>query len=195
MKFGQHLLDNQFQPWKNEYIQYNYLKQYLKSAQLSATGWTNNDEKYFTDLIDKEFYKVKQFIVFKINQIAEDMKPERANDLIKFVQINTTGFQKIIKKHDKWTDTCLDQQLADIVKQLDEFIVQLSLQQHWTTTRKYWVHPDNLTQVEAILLFNLPMKQDNEMTNTIYFDDSNKFSSYSDLLEQNDLAKVMRARW
>lgn len=194
MKFGQHLEENQFEPWKNEYIQYNELKHYLKTTQISSR-WNSNHEGRFSDRIEQEFQKIKKFTEFKMNQIAEDMKPERINDLIKFIQINTTGFQKIIKKHDKWTALSLHPQLVDIVKQLDEFIVQLSLQQQWTTTRKYWVHPDYLKEVEAVLLFNLPLKYDNTPTNTIYLDNSNTFHSYCDILQHKNLAKLIRARW
>jgi SPX domain protein involved in polyphosphate accumulation len=188
MKFGQYLQDNQFQPWKREYIQYNYLKQYLKKAQLSEVGWTGKDETYFTDYLNGEFIKIKQFILFKTNQIADDMKPERVTDLVGFIQINITGFQKIIKKHNKWTSTPLH--LTHIEQQLNDFIKQLSVQ----TTMQYWVHADNLTEVEALLLFHMPMQQDNEITNTIYFDDDT-FSSYSDMLKNKDQAKIMQARW
>ena len=104
------------------------------------------------------------------------------HDLAKFVQLNYTGFQKIIKKHDK---TYRDKQLKPLFAarlnakpffkdNYDAFIVKLSKvyddvrtrgspvkgdasaggsQQNFVRqTTKYWVHPDNITELKLIIL-------------------------------------------
>jgi len=104
------------------------------------------------------------------------------HDLAKFVQLNYTGFQKIIKKHDK---THPDKQLKPLFAarlnakpffkdNYDAFIVKLSKvyddvrtrgspakgdsaagggQQNFVRqTTKYWVHPDNITELKLIVL-------------------------------------------
>lgn len=104
------------------------------------------------------------------------------HDLARFVQLNYTGFQKIIKKHDKLYP---DQQLKPLFAarldakpffrdNYDAFIVRLSkaydqvrtrgrqvsgdsaaggTQQNFVRqTTKYWVHPDNITELKLIIL-------------------------------------------
>lgn len=103
------------------------------------------------------------------------------HDLAKFTQLNYTGFQKIIKKHDKQTQWILKPVFAARLKakpffqdNYDAFIVKLSRlydivrtrgnpikgdsaagggQQNFVRqTTKYWVHPDNITELKLIIL-------------------------------------------
>ena len=104
------------------------------------------------------------------------------HDLAKFVQLNYTGFQKIIKKHDKlYPDKQLKPLFAARLNakpffkdNYDAFIVRLSRlydtvrtrgspvkgdssagggQQNFVRqTTKYWVHPDNITELKLIIL-------------------------------------------
>jgi len=104
------------------------------------------------------------------------------HDLAKFVQLNYTGFQKIIKKHDKiHPDSQLKPLFAARLNakpffkdNYDNFIVKLSKvyddvrtrgspvkgdssaggsQQNFVRqTTKYWVHPDNITELKLIIL-------------------------------------------
>ena len=104
------------------------------------------------------------------------------HDLAKFVQLNYTGFQKIIKKHDKlYPDKQLKPLFAARLSakpffkdNYDAFIVRLSRvydtvrtrgnptkgdssagggQQNFVRqTTKYWVHPDNITELKLIIL-------------------------------------------
>ncbi|KAG2235483.1 VTC domain-containing protein [Thamnidium elegans] len=207
MKFGQHLHQNQFSPWKNEYINYDQLKHFLKERQLCANGWTGADEHYFSKtLLVKELDKVNVFIHQKMKQAGADAR--KVTDLIQFININDIGFYKILKKHDKWTEFsllgCYDdmhQQFQSIIRQLDSIKRKESLKESvlqtdklvTTTTTKYWVHTDNLAEVQAILLFHLPASSD--IINTVYFDNPTSFILYSDLLERNEDAELIRARW
>lgn len=108
------------------------------------------------------------------------------HDLAKYTQLNYTGFQKIIKKHDKSTAIALRPTFATRLKakpffqdNYDAFIVTLSRlydlvrtrgqpikgdssagekQQNFVRqTTKYWVHADNITEVKLIILKHLPV--------------------------------------
>lgn len=108
------------------------------------------------------------------------------HDLAKYTQLNYTGFQKIIKKHDKQTNVILRPTFATRLKakpffqdNYDAFIVTLSKlydlvrtrgnpvkgdsaagggQQNFVRqTTKYWVHADNITELKLIILKHLPV--------------------------------------
>jgi SPX domain protein involved in polyphosphate accumulation len=214
MKFGQHLAQNQFPPWQNEYIQYNELKYFLKQRQLSPTGWTREDELYFSEnLIVTELNKVNVFIHLKIKQVGFDAR--KIQDLINYINLNDIGFYKMLKKHDKWTGLSLltSIRFSSIHHQFQSFVTHLSqintpstssnkieaeeeeqIKKTTTTTTKYWIHLDNLTEVKAILLFHLPATSSN-IIDTIYFDNPSYFTLYSQLIERNEKAEVIRARW
>ncbi|KAL8826919.1 MAG: hypothetical protein Q9170_007217 [Blastenia crenularia] len=117
----------------------------------------------------------------KLSDIIADV-----HDLAKFTQLNYTGFQKIIKKHDKQTQWHLKPVFAARLKakpffqdNYDAFIVKLSKlydlvrtrghpaagdsaagggQQNFVRqTTKYWVHQDNITELKLIILKHLPV--------------------------------------
>lgn len=206
MKFGQYLIQHQFQPWQNEYLNYNNLKHFLKERQQSLMGWTQQDEVYFSEnLIVTELDKVNGFIYLKIKQVGIDA--QKVQDLIDYINLNDVGFYKILKKHDKWTgiDLLTSIRFQGIHQQFQSFITQLSqlnitssskVQEELgrTTTTKYWVHLDNLTEVQAILLFHLPATSTN-IINAVYFDHPTSFTLYSELLERHEQAEIIRARW
>lgn len=108
------------------------------------------------------------------------------HDLAKYTQLNYTGFQKIIKKHDKLTDWHLKPSFATRLRakpffqdNYDAFIVTLSKLYDLVRTRgnpikgdsaagggqqnfirqttKYWVHKDNITELKLIILKHLPV--------------------------------------
>jgi SPX domain protein involved in polyphosphate accumulation len=103
------------------------------------------------------------------------------HDLARFTQLNYTGFQKIIKKHDKQTTWHLKPVFAARLRakpffkdNYEAFIVKLSSQYDLVRTRghpvkgdsaagggqqnfvrqttKYWVHSDNITELKLIIL-------------------------------------------
>jgi SPX domain protein involved in polyphosphate accumulation len=224
MKFGQYLQQHLFPPWKNEYIQYDHMKYFLKEQQLTR-GWTQQDEDYFADvLIANELDKVNAFIHLKTKQIrsfrhqeSEQDISQNINDLIEYIELNASGFQKILKKHDKWTGISLQycirfrniqphfeasiQQLNEILNNYRAEIPRTNSEKKVKIkTVKYWIHPDNLTEVQAILLFHLPTVQQcntagASIINTVYFDNPTRFNLYSELLERNESAQTIRAKW
>ncbi|KAH8153368.1 uncharacterized protein LAJ45_02180 [Morchella importuna] len=154
------------------------------------------------------------------------------HDLAKFTQLNYTGFQKIIKKHDKQTGWMLRPIFSARLNakpffkdNYDAFIVKLSKlydlvrtrgnptqgdssaggsQQNFVRqTTKYWVHPDNITELKLIILKHLPVlvfnpnkefeTQDSAIS-SIYYDNSD-FDLYTGRLRKDEGAEAVRLRW
>ncbi|PBP18392.1 VTC domain-containing protein, partial [Diplocarpon rosae] len=155
------------------------------------------------------------------------------HDLAKFVQLNYTGFQKIIKKHDKQTGWMLRPVFATRLKarpffkdNYDADIVKLSKLYDIVRTRgnpvkgdsaaggsqgnfirnttKYWVHPDNITEVKLIILKHLPVlvfnankefEQKDSAITSIYYDNPEKWDLYEGRLKKTEGAEAIRMRW
>ncbi|RDW77963.1 hypothetical protein BP5796_05815 [Coleophoma crateriformis] len=155
------------------------------------------------------------------------------HDLAKFVQLNYTGFQKIIKKHDKQTGWHLKPVFATRLKakpffkdNYDADIVKLSRLYDIVRTRgnpvkgdsaaggsqsafirnttKYWVHPDNITELKLIILKHLPVlvfnaskefeAKDSAIT-SIYYDNPETWDLYEGRLKKTEGAEAIRLRW
>ncbi|KAI7890393.1 VTC domain-containing protein [Mucor mucedo] len=255
MKFGDQLNTKIHEPWRSSYLQYNQLKIELKRRQLER-GWTSQDESEFSQKIESELQKVYQFVSRGLTELEKRTHSAElslatknfdtiadslteilfdANDLAKFHQLNVTGFDKIIKKHDRWTFLDLRSHyhhrlshawpLDKLSLQFDVLIVKISelhdichlhgnprLQQHAQgadqtaferATGKYWIHPDNITEVKSIILFHLPVHVFNQKkkyeesdmaVSSVYFD-NNQFDLYDERLNRNDGAESIRLRW
>ncbi|QEU58240.1 Vtc4 [Kluyveromyces lactis] len=154
------------------------------------------------------------------------------HDLAKFARLNYTGLQKIIKKHDKNTNFILKpifQVRMDakpfFKENYDELVVKLSQlydivrtrgnpvkgdsaaggkQQNFVRqTTKYWVHPDNITELKLIILKHLPVlvfntnkefeKEDSAIT-SIYYDNED-LDLYYGRLRKDEGAEAHRLRW
>ncbi|ORZ10735.1 VTC domain-domain-containing protein [Absidia repens] len=154
------------------------------------------------------------------------------NDLAKFTRYNYLGIQKLIKKHDKYTQLNRQALLVDIVRnksldrqRFDVALVKISalhdlcrlhgesrtgnaaagLDQNAfeRATAKYWVHPDNVTELKAILLFHLPVlvfnpnkpiEAEDSAISSVYFD-NNDFDLYGGRLQRDEGAEAIRLRW
>ncbi|KAH7376088.1 vacuolar transporter chaperone 4 [Plectosphaerella cucumerina] len=155
------------------------------------------------------------------------------HDLAKFVQLNYTGFYKIIKKHDKMTGWHLKPAFDTRLKakpfykeNYDASVVQLSKLYDLVRTRgnpvkgdsaaggsqgsfvrqttKYWVHPDNVTELKLIILKHLPVLvfnaskefeiADSAIT-SIYYDNPDKWDLYEGRLKKTEGAEAIRLRW
>jgi len=219
--------------WYYHYIDYNGLKQSLKTAYVTEPTpqnpkperkpWTEEDEQKFVTGLESELDKVFTFQKVKSQEIIRRIKASEkevaeviaraeeqgaqepgqgddsleedfmlleedvsdiiadVHDLAKFTQLNYTGFQKIIKKHDKQTTWHLKPVFAARLRakpffkdNYDAFIIKLSKlydlvrtrgnptkgdsaagggQQNFVRqTTKYWVHPDNITELKLIIL-------------------------------------------
>lgn len=215
MKFGNHLASKIHEPWRSHYFDYNTIKMDMKQRQL-LYGWTKTDEAEFFKKMESELCKVYTFIdkkLAKLNTRFEnqnrsldqlmsvpnasknkyDMIADQlteilfdTNDLAKFAQLNMTGFEKMLKKHDRYTkldmtsrfrQLCTTWPIEKLVMAFDVLIVRISdlndtchlhgnpRVQHTNNdqtnferaTAKYWVHPDYITEVKSIILYHLPV--------------------------------------
>lgn len=189
MKFGLYLSQHVYLPWKDQYINYDELKYFLKDRQLTGGGWTFEDEIYFNkQLVDKQFEKVNCFIETKINHLSlEEVRP-----LLDFIHLNTIGFKKILKKHDKWTEFTLAHKYN---RYWDNYITML--QDKLDTVyhlRTFWVHKDHLNELEAILLFRSP-KQEIDSVQFVYYDQLPSFKVYMDLLKKKEPTELIKMIW
>ncbi|KAG8352988.1 Vacuolar transporter chaperone 4 [Fusarium venenatum] len=155
------------------------------------------------------------------------------HDLAKFVQLNYTGFYKIIKKHDKMTGWYLKPVFDSRLKakpfyeeNYDASVIKLSKLYDLVRTRgnpvkgdsaagggqasfirqttKYWVHPDNVTELKLIILKHLPVlvfnankdfdPQDSAIT-SIYYDNPDTWDLYEGRLKKTEGAEAIRLRW
>ncbi|KAM0564329.1 hypothetical protein ACHAPJ_000540 [Fusarium lateritium] len=155
------------------------------------------------------------------------------HDLAKFVQLNYTGFYKIIKKHDKMTGWHLKPVFDSRLKakpfykeNYDASVIKLSKLYDLVRTRgnpvkgdsaagggqasfirqttKYWVHPDNVTELKLIILKHLPVlvfnankdfdPEDSAIT-SIYYDNPDTWDLYEGRLKKTEGAEAIRLRW
>ncbi|KAI7904518.1 VTC domain-containing protein [Cokeromyces recurvatus] len=154
------------------------------------------------------------------------------NDLSKFTRINFTAIQKILKKHDRWTGLDLKQTYVAKLREkpldkqrFDVAIVYISAlhdicrnrgkqspgnnsaggdqNAFERATAKYWIHPDNITEVKAIIMLHLPVlifntakkfEASDSAVSSIYFDNPN-FDLYTGRLQRDEMAEAIRFRW
>ncbi|KAI5466110.1 VTC domain-containing protein [Mariannaea sp. PMI_226] len=155
------------------------------------------------------------------------------HDLAKFVQLNYTGFYKIIKKHDKLTGWHLKPVFDTRLKakpfykeNYDASVIKLSKLYDLVRTRgnpvkgdsaaggsqasfvrqttKYWVHPDNVTELKLIILKHLPVlvfnaskefDQEDSAITSIYYDNPDTWDLYEGRLKKSEGAEAIRLRW
>ncbi|GAN08565.1 vacuolar transporter chaperone [Mucor ambiguus] len=154
------------------------------------------------------------------------------NDLSKFTRYNFLALQKLIKKHDKYTNYNAQPLFVDIIRsksldrqRFDVALVKIStlhdlcrlhgearsgnaaagLDQNAfeRATAKYWIHPDNVTELKAILLFHLPVlvfnadkpiEPEDSAISSVYFDNPD-FDLYQGRLQRDESAEAIRFRW
>ncbi|CAO3629486.1 unnamed protein product [Mucor hiemalis] len=152
------------------------------------------------------------------------------NELARFTRINFKAIQRLIEKHDELLHTDRQSLFVDICRtrpldnqRFDNTLIRLSslldicrnrLNTSSTQskeihtdkrsfTARYWVHQDNLTEVKAIMLFNLPMQAKklatenirNDYSTSIVYLDNDKFSLYSEKLQCDNGAEIIKCSW
>lgn len=185
--------------------------------------YENHDPSITNPPLEEDFQDLEE----ELSDIIADV-----HDLAKFTRLNYTGFQKIIKKHDKTTKFTLKPVFqarlnakAFYRDNYDNLIVKLSKlydlvrtrgnpvkgdsaagggQQNFVRqTTKYWVHPDNITELKLIILKHLPVlvfnadkefePEDSAIT-SIYFDNKD-MDLYYGRLRKDEGAEALRLRW
>ncbi|GBC09375.1 hypothetical protein RclHR1_08800008 [Rhizophagus clarus] len=186
-------------------------------------------EKEINDILETNAATEDDYLTIEeeLSMIIADV-----HDLAKFTRLNYTGFLKIIKKHDKQTRWVLKPMFMVRLnakpfykENYDALIVKLSRsydivrtrgnpvkgnsaaggqQQNFVrNTTKYWVHPDNITELKLLILKHLPVlvfnpnkefeSADSAIT-SIYFDNES-FDLYLGRLEKSEGAEAIRLRW
>ncbi|TID14153.1 hypothetical protein CANINC_004799 [Pichia inconspicua] len=190
-----------------------------KTVQASKNVVDPEDMHYF----EQDFQDLEE----ELSDIIADV-----HDLNTFTRLNYIGFQKILKKHDKLTKFILKpifqarlNSKSFFKDNLDGLIVKLSksydlvrtkgnpvmgdssaggkMQNFVRQTTKYWVHPDNITELKLIILKHLPVlvfnpnkefEPEDSAISSIYFDDRNLDLYYGRLLKTEG-AEAIRIRW
>ncbi|KAI7862455.1 VTC domain-containing protein [Spinellus fusiger] len=154
------------------------------------------------------------------------------NDLSKFTRMNYMAIQKILKKHDRWTllnlkqdyvqklrEKSLDKQRFDVaivyISALHDICRNRGQQSPGNSasggdqnaferaTAKYWIHPDNITEVKAIIMLHLPVlvfnkskkwEPSDSAVSSIYYDNQN-LDLYAGRLQRDEMAEAIRFRW
>ncbi|KAF7728245.1 vacuolar transporter chaperone [Apophysomyces ossiformis] len=262
MKFGQQLQQEIFPPWRLSYIQYDVLKSELKQRQLAHDWTDQDEQDFVElleseldkvyDFVTAKLNEVEARISYCERTIQTFMNNPSwssdqnwnvmdealtevlfdVNDLAKFTRLNYIGFQKILKKHDKWTGLNLTQGFVPQLRakpldkqRFDVAIVFISslhdicrLQGKPRTgnaaaggdqnaferaTAKYWIHPDNVTEVKSIIMLHLPVlifnkdkryEPSDSAISSVYFDNDD-FDLYTGRLQRDEGAEAIRFRW
>ncbi|KAI9020012.1 VTC domain-containing protein [Phycomyces nitens] len=154
------------------------------------------------------------------------------NDLGKFARYNFLAFKNLIDIHTKLTKIDRQQLLVEISRKkaldrqrFDVVLVKVSTLHDMCrqngqertgnaaaggdqnaferATAKYWVHPDNVTELKAILLFHLPVlvfdstkqfEASDSAISSVYYDNA-EFDLYSGRLQRDESAEAIRFRW
>ena len=150
--------------------------------------------------------------------------------LEKYVNLNFTGFHKILKKHDRWLPnpckafylTRLHDQgwvrgdYSDVIVSMSNIYTALrgdekveeqesESQNFVRSTRKYWVHTEDVSKVKYLILQHLPvflqkdesgevMSVDSQLVNSVYTDNY-AMELYHGRLEKTPGAIALRFRW
>lgn len=213
-----------------------YQKQQLKTIEI--TRRLQASERDVNDIVarlndrqpGKDGPSEEEFMVLEedLSDIIADV-----NDLAKFIQLNYTGFYKIMKKHDKMTGWHIRPVFEARMKAKpffkdnhDELLVTLSKLYDIVRTRgnpvkgdsasggsqgnfirnttKYWVHPDNITELKLIILKHLPVlvyngakefEADDTAITSIYYDNPDTWELYEGRLKKTEGAEAIRLRW
>ncbi|KAF1797092.1 VTC domain-containing protein [Mucor lusitanicus] len=149
------------------------------------------------------------------------------SDLTKFTRLNFKALEKLIEQHDQLTGTNRRPLLVEVCRtrpldsqRFDGILVQVSslldtcrgrLDQDNNSmatkpnrkdyiNARYWIHQDNVTEVKAILLFNLPIfgndsyEQSERAMSYVYLD-NDSFDEYTAQLQSDDGAELITCRW
>lgn len=147
--------------------------------------------------------------------------------LEKYVNLNFTGIHKILKKHDRrlpnpckafYTNRLHDQSwvrgdYSDVIVSMSQIYASLrgdeaveakedERQNFVRSTRKYWVHTENISSIKYTVLQHLPVflqntmagESDSQLVNSVYLDNS-AMELYHGRLDKTPGAIALRFRW
>ncbi|ORZ32811.1 VTC domain-domain-containing protein [Catenaria anguillulae PL171] len=200
--------------------------QAIKSGELNSRA--NHCETIINNIIANPTATPQVTRIGRVEEELARITTE-VNELAKYARLNYTGFLKALKKHDKHTTFQLKPMFIGKLnanpfyrENFDPLILKLSKlydtvrnggetdrknvqadggsQSFVRRTTKYWVHPDNVTEVKLRVLKNLPVlvfgsaKEYDPAITSIYFDNE-QFDLYRGRLEKSEGAQAIRFRW
>ncbi|KAI8638994.1 VTC domain-containing protein [Parasitella parasitica] len=151
-------------------------------------------------------------------------------DLTEFTRFNFKALEKLIQEHDRLTNTNRQPLLVEVSRtrpldcqRFDGILVQASslldkcrdrlavydnnstgstakTRRQDVLSARYWIHQDNVTEVKAILLFNLPIfdhdsyVQSERTVSYVYLDNA-LFSEYTAQLQSDNGTELITCRW
>lgn len=238
------LKDNDYE-WTNQFeeeflnaleVELDKVYSFTKVKNTEVNRRIKDAEKYVYEVVEaiKNPSATNKPLELDFDELENELSDIIADvhDLAKFTRLNYTGFQKILKKHDKTTKFALKPifQVRLNAKPFykdnyDKLIVKLSKlydlvrtrgdpvkgdssaggsQQNFVRqTTKYWVHPDNITELKLIILKHLPVlvfnadkefDQEDSAITSIYFDNAD-MDLYYGRLRKDEGAEAIRLRW
>lgn len=126
MLFGHKIEKEIYEPWKDKYMDYNYLRLLLKENVILMDSWSDKDEQTFVSALDSSLEKVYGFqaiLYGELDRTLDDLQRQTENahkdfdvnsftnklddtlstaqELSRFQRINYTGFTKIVQAHDR----------------------------------------------------------------------------------------------
>jgi SPX domain protein involved in polyphosphate accumulation len=181
-------------------------------------------EKAMSNLLKRLKNDSDQRLELLKNEMARITKD--ITELSRYMRMNYSGFIKILKKHDKYTAFkskpmfMVQLESKPFYKEdFDALIIRMSniyemartggkkttaisgssSQSFIRRTTKYWVHPENVTEVKCIILKYLPVlvytskdgKDPDPAISSIYFD-NDSFELYQGRLEKSEGAEVFK---
>lgn len=207
------------------------IKRRLKDSEAYVFEVVGSLQQYQEHQGDPNFQPPSEQDFDDLEQELSDIIAD-VHDLAKFTRLNYTGFQKIVKKHDKSTKYNLKpiflarlnarpfykdnydnlivklSKLYDLVRTRGNPVIGDSSaggsQQNFVRqTTKYWVHPDDITELKLIILKHLPVlvfnaekefeAEDSAIT-SIYYDNKD-MDLYYGRLRKDEGAEAIRLRW
>jgi len=222
MLFQKYYEENIMIDWKEYYIDYGKLKEYINNIKNNKP----DSEKIFSKELDKYWLNYYNFIDKKITETVEIENVDKSIlvDIFKineFVTLNQECLRKIIKKHDKNSNYSLYpawkwkiksntfQKLFPIIKKVsklyprnenvDNLINNSSFKRK---SMKFWVEKKNIIPVMCHILPNLPVYVWDEDINdhiyqeisSVYFDNK-ELKTYNTRINKEENNKLIRIRW
>ena len=222
MLFQKYYEENIMIDWKEYYIDYGKLKEYINNIKNNKP----DSEKFFSKELDKYWLNYYNFINQKITETVEIENVDKSIliDIFRineFVTLNQECLRKIIKKHDKNSNYSLYpawkwkiksntfQKLFPIIKKVsklyprDENISNVINNNSFKRkSMKFWVEKKNIIPVICHILPNLPVYIWDEDINdhiyqeisSVYFDNK-ELKTYNTRINKEENNKLIRIRW
>jgi SPX domain protein involved in polyphosphate accumulation len=202
MKFGDYLKANSLQCWKSDYINYDLLKGFIKQHP----DWQDEHQYEFIRLMTQEYHRITDLIDQHTLELRNRIHRDNWVDILldiydfsRFVQLNQTGFEKMIKKHKKYTQRSIDLvfilvfddvSLYTSLRQSDDGEKKPASSTQLLTSKKYWLDHIHVPQVVANLCMHMLVDYHSNLSN--FYMDNARMECYLDRLDDKDDSEMIK---